>query len=112
MTSTNSKRRRTNNDDDDKDRLVKNIGERAKTYLTEALGRHAVYETPVETLTRKDSNRYRDLLLSKMKFGSSLLGGAMGFWAMGLAAIAGMGVGVGAGVLLTGVHSCSCAAAD
>ena len=53
--------------DDDKDRLVKNIGERAKTYLTEALGRQAVYETPVETLTRKDSNRYRDLLLSKMK---------------------------------------------
>jgi hypothetical protein len=52
---------------DDKDRLVKNIGERAKTYLTEALGRQAVYETPVETLTRKDSNRYRDLLLSKMK---------------------------------------------
>ncbi|MDB4213939.1 tyrosine-type recombinase/integrase [Octadecabacter sp.] len=52
---------------EDKDRLVRNLGERAKTYLTEALGRQAVYETPVETLTRKDSNRYRDLLLSKMK---------------------------------------------
>ena len=52
---------------EDKDRLVRNLGERAKTYLTEALGRQAVYEMPVETLTRKDSNRYRDLLLSKMK---------------------------------------------
>ena len=52
---------------EDKDRLVRNLGERAKTYLTEALGRRAVYEMPVETLTRKDSNRYRDLLLSKMK---------------------------------------------
>jgi integrase len=52
---------------EDKDRLVRNFGERAKTYLTEALGRQAVYEMPVETLTRKDSNRYRDLLLSKMK---------------------------------------------
>jgi integrase len=52
---------------EDKDRLVRNLGERAKAYLTEALGRQAVYETPVETLTRKDSNRYRDLLLSKMK---------------------------------------------
>ena len=53
--------------DEAKDRLVRNLGERAKTYLTEALGRQAVYEMPVETLTRKDSNRYRDLLLSKMK---------------------------------------------
>jgi hypothetical protein len=52
---------------EDKDRLLRNLGERAKTNLVEALGRQAVYETPVETLTRKDSNRYRDLLLSKMK---------------------------------------------
>ena len=53
--------------DEDKDRLVRNLGERGKKYLTEALGRQAVYEMPVEALTRKDSNRYRDLLLSKMK---------------------------------------------
>jgi hypothetical protein len=49
---------------EDKDRLLRNLGERAKTNLVEALGRQAVYETPVETLTRRDSNRYRDLLLS------------------------------------------------
>ena len=53
--------------DEVKDRLVRNLGERGKKYLTEALGRQAVYEMPVEALTRKDSNRYRDLLLSKMK---------------------------------------------
>ena len=41
--------------DEDKDRLVRNLGERGKKYLTEALGRQPVYEMPVETLTRKVS---------------------------------------------------------
>lgn len=53
--------------DDDKDRLPKNLVERTRKYLREALGATAVDAMPVEDLTRKDANRLRDYLMSQMK---------------------------------------------
>ena len=53
--------------DDEKDRLPKNLVERTRRYLCEALGRAVVEELSVEEITRKDANKLRDYLLPKMK---------------------------------------------
>lgn len=53
--------------DDAKDRLPKNVIDRAKVGLVEALGDKAVNHGPVGSITRKDVNRFRDNLLAKLK---------------------------------------------